>query len=132
MPEVSPALRWRRLWLLLAWSLCAMVMGLSLMPNPPALPEVRFSDKVGHLLAYGSLMFCFGQLYAHRWLVALLLALLGGAVEFLQQLTGRWFELTDMLANTLGVVGAWALLHFTPLGRALAWLESRTATAEQR
>ncbi len=120
-----PELRWRPFWLAAAWSLLVVVLTLSLMPKPPALPDVAFSDKYGHLLAYGSLMFCFGQLYPRRWLVALLLVVMGVGVEFLQQLTGRWFELADMLANTLGVLSLWGLLHLTWLGRSLAWLESR-------
>jgi len=52
------------------------------------------------------------------------LVLLGVALEFLQQRTGRQFDIADMLANALGVTlgGVTAL---TPMRDRLLWLERK-------
>ena len=77
----------------------------SLTPAPPSAPG---SDKVGHLAAYGALMFWFAQLYARRVAWAAGFVVLGVALEFAQSWTGyRSFEVNDMLANTAGVGLGW-------------------------
>jgi glycopeptide antibiotics resistance protein len=85
------------------------IVWLSLTPSPPHV-EFSESDKVGHVLAYGLLMFWFAELYARRILFALGFIAMGVGVEFIQGTLGyRTFDVVDMLANTLGVLAGWAL-----------------------
>ena len=50
---------------------------------------------------------------------------MGIGIEFLQGMTAtRHFEVIDMVANTSGVVLAWALAY-TWVGEVLPWLEKR-------
>ena len=117
-----------RLWLALGWAGVLIVIYLSLVPSSPEPFQVKYSDKIEHALAYGSLMLWFCQDYqrlAQRALVAVLLVALGISIEFLQGLTGyRSCELGDMLANTTGVLIGW-LSACTILGQAGIKLESR-------
>ena len=116
------------LWLVLGWVGILIVVYLSLVPSPPEPFHTRYSDKIEHALAYGSLMLWFCQGYqrlTQRALVAALLVILGVSIEFLQGLTGyRSCELGDMLANTTGVLVGW-LGACTILGQAGIKLESR-------
>jgi VanZ family protein len=99
-------LRFSLFWLLLGWAGVGTVIYLSLTSTPIDTTLVH-GDKLGHLLAYGVLMGWFVQLYQRRgWLVlhALFLVLMGVALEFLQGMTGRWFEYADMAANSIGVL----------------------------
>ncbi|HEX9803832.1 MAG TPA: VanZ family protein [Gammaproteobacteria bacterium] len=98
--------RFSRFWLLLGWAGVGAVIYLSL-TSTPIRTTLLYGDKLGHLLAYGVLMGWFVQLYQRRaWLVlhAIFLLLLGVSLEFLQGMTGRWFEYADMGANGLGVL----------------------------
>lgn len=63
-----------------------------------------------HFAAYGTLMAWFAYLYRRaptRALYAAGFVGMGIAIEFLQGLTGRHFEVADMFANTLGVILGW-------------------------
>jgi VanZ family protein len=94
------------------WLYAAAIVFLSLTPRPPQI-DVEYGDKLGHLLAYGLLMFWFCFLYRSRdarlaygigWIA------MGVALEFAQRATGyRSFEVADMIANSLGVLLAWGL-----------------------
>lgn len=94
------------------WAYAAALVFLSLTPKPPD-PGFEHGDKLGHLLAYGLLMFWFCVLYRHRstrlaygigWV------LLGVVLEFAQAATGyRSYELADMAANSLGVLLGWGI-----------------------
>jgi len=94
------------------WLYAAAIVFLSLTPRPPQI-EVEHGDKLGHLLAYGLLMFWFCFLYRYRytrlaygigWIA------LGVALEFAQAATGyRSYELADMAANSLGVLLGWGI-----------------------
>jgi VanZ family protein len=115
----------RRIWLLLGWGMVFSVIVLSLIPMEDVdLGEGR--DKVAHLVAYGSLTFWFGMLFAGRARqlgIAIALAAMGVAIEFLQGLTDyRTFEVADMVANAIGAALGWGLAQ-TPLGNALDWAE---------
>ena len=98
-----------------------MIVWLSLTPSPPTL-DIEEGDKLGHFLAYGSLMLWFCLLYARRASrigYALLWIGMGIGLEFAQgQLGYRSYELFDMVANTLGVVIGWALAFAIPAGLA--------------
>lgn len=98
--------RFSAFWLLLGWAGVGAVIYLSL-TSTPIRTTLLYGDKLGHLLAYGALMGWFVQLYQRRaWLVlhAIFLVLMGVSLEFLQGMTGRWFEYADMGANGLGVL----------------------------
>ena len=122
MTAVVP-LRFRRLWLALGWALVLAIVVLSLGPAPPVdLSEDR--DKLGHLIAYGTLMFWWSLLLPSlraRLAAALAFVLMGAALEVLQAMTdSRSGEVADALANAGGVA-----LGFTPLRGALYWAEAR-------
>ncbi len=102
----------------------AFIIVVSLIPIEADLGENR--DKIGHLLAYGGLMFWFAMLHP-GWLRQLALAIafsaIGVILEFLQGMSGyRSFEGADMLANSTGVVIGWALA-LSPLKYLLAGFE---------
>ena len=94
------------------WLWAAAIVFLSLTPSPPD-TGVEHGDKLGHLLAYGLLMFWFCFLYRYRytrlaygigWIAV------GIALEFAQGATGyRSFEVADMMANSLGVLLGWGI-----------------------
>jgi VanZ family protein len=113
----------RRLWLTLGWMGVVLVILLSLMPNPPQ-GHVRFEDKIGHVLAYFSLMFWFAQLHG-RWLPwALGFLALGAGLEGLQGLSGyREMSLNDLLANASGIGLGWLAAWRIP--RLLQTIEAR-------
>ncbi len=106
----SPDYRYAGLWWLIGWSLVALVVGLSLMPDPPEPVEFGYADKLEHLFAYGLMMVWFAQLVEryrqYRW--ALGLVALGIGLEFVQGWGGyRMFDGLDMLANSAGVLLGW-------------------------
>lgn len=82
---------------------------LSLTPSPPS---TRIGwDKVPHVLAYAALAFLLilalrpGRIGFVRLLISLgTILAYGVAIEFVQRITGRSFEVADMLANAVGAV----------------------------
>ena len=119
-------MRFRKLWLTIGYALGALIIFLSLTPGPPTL-DIEQGDKFGHLLAYGTLMFWFCQIYAtrrSRIAHALAFAAMGVALEFAQRATGyRHFDYLDMLANASGVALGWAAVRLTG-GETLRRLEN--------
>ena len=114
----------RKLWLSIGWLLVILVCYLSLVSDPPTIGALG-SDNVAHLLAYGTLMLWFLQLYpiSRQPIMAVGFVAMGILLEFLQGLTGvRSFEYADMLANTGGVMLGW-LLGKTRFSAALETLE---------
>jgi len=101
----------RRLFVAIGWALVGAILWLSLTPQPPHV-DFEQSDKVGHFIAYGGLMFWFCQLYRNtktRVAYAAGFIAMGIAIEFLQRATGyRSFEVMDMVANAIGVLLGWA------------------------
>jgi glycopeptide antibiotics resistance protein len=95
----------------------AAIVWLSLTSSPPKV-DFEQSDKVGHFLAYGTLMFWFSQLYVERntrILYAAGFAAMGVALEFVQgELGYRTYEVFDMYANALGVLLGWAAAAILP------------------
>lgn len=110
----DPAARvlyWHGLWLTIGWLLVIAVILLSLIKSPVSLPYPQ-SDKSGHLVAYGLLMYWFAQLYSkcvRRLAIALALLALGCTLELVQLTVGRYFEYADMVANGLGISLGWLL-----------------------
>lgn len=116
MNSFSPALL-RRFWLGIGWFGIALLLYLSLTPQPPEIP-VEHGDKFGHALAYAMLMYWWAQLSVSTrqrlWLAAGLIGL-GIAIEYVQGWTGlRTFDYFDMLADAVGVTFGGVLAAFTP------------------
>ena len=93
--------------------------------------EVRLvalvGDKVAHVGAFGLMMMLCAAIVTTRkataWIAFVLIAL-GIAIELAQSLTGyRDFEADDMLADTAGVLIAWAAAALS------AFLDSRRSSA---
>jgi VanZ family protein len=103
-------LRFQRLWHAVGFLLVALVIYLSLTPELPALARAP-GDKVGHVLAYATLMLWFAQLHSRvraRIALALAFVALGVGLEFAQRLTDyRSFDMQDMFADALGVALGW-------------------------
>lgn len=124
--------RLRKLWLAIGWLLVALVVYLSLKPGWLPLDALtndelghRFTYGISHVLAYGTLMLWFLQLYpvSRRPIIAICLIGLGGVLEALQGFTpDRDPDFLDLLADGAGVGLGW-LLGKTMLGNALEILE---------
>lgn len=111
--SVPPQFHYFLLWRLAGWGLVSIVLYLSLVPGPPKALDFAFSDKFEHFFAYSLLMGWFGQLYVLRLrqiFIAVALCLMGITVEFAQGWGGhRFFDMADMVANSLGVLLGWWL-----------------------
>jgi hypothetical protein len=109
---VPRPLHFDRLWRLAGWGFVALVIWLSLTPDPPQQAHLLDID-VGHLAAYAWLMFWFAQLradHASRRRTAVALVLLGVGLELLQGLTPyRTLSLGDMRDDAIGVAIGWGL-----------------------
>jgi VanZ family protein len=121
-------LRFRRLWISVGLVLLVLVAVGSMITFPSSFSAYMLHDKVLHTLAYASLMGWFSQIYRHdltRLVLVVGLVSMGICIEFLQALTPtRQFDVLDMVANTSGVVLAWALAY-TWVGEILAWIEGQ-------
>jgi VanZ family protein len=99
-----------RLWRAGGWLIIAVIVYLSIVPvfMPPDIPQ---GDKYQHLLAYGTLMGWWSQLYvegARRWKLALAFIALGATMEVVQSFTpNRYPEWLDIAANSTGVLLGW-------------------------
>jgi len=133
-------LRFKRLWVSIGLLLILGVFLGSVLSVPSAVQGFIYSDKLTHLVVYAALMGWFSQIYRHdltRLMLAISIALLGVGMEYLQGMVPqRQFEFADMVANSSGVLLAWALAY-TSVGNLLPWIESRlfpsaVALASQR
>lgn len=119
-------LRFRRLWIGVGILLVMAVTIGSVISLPTSVKAVMLQDKLVHALAYACMMGWFAQIYRHdltRLVFVVGLIVLGIAIEFVQGTTGyRQFDVLDMVANTSGVILAWALAY-TWVGNVLAWTE---------
>lgn len=121
-------LRFKRLWLAVGLLLILGVSFGSVLSVPASVQSVMLHDKLTHLLVYAALMGWFSQIFRHdltRLLLAVAIALLGVGMEYLQGMVPhRQFEVADMIANSSGVLLAWALAY-TSIGNILPWVENR-------
>ena len=108
----NPHMHYRLLWLLIGYAFIIFIFYGSLSSNPIEM-DVQFFDKISHALSYFVLMGWFAQLYHQvkvKAVLAVMFIAMGISIEYLQQAGGvRYFEINDMLANTLGVVIAFVL-----------------------
>ncbi|BBA36403.1 uncharacterized protein sS8_4473 [Methylocaldum marinum] len=124
--SARPPLRLARIWQGIGWLMVATVVWLSLTPDrfEPPTPLLTW-DKAQHALAYGSLMYWFGQAFQPHWRWPAFFLCLGIGLEFLQGVSGhRTFDAADILANSIGVGLGLALVR-TPLGRLLSAVDAR-------
>lgn len=124
----DPRLRYRTLWLMVGWLLVGGVVFLTLTPEPPDMRAMGVSDKFAHAAGYMGMMGWFIQIFhvpRTRLYTGILLVAMGVGLEILQGLQGtRVMEFADMLANSAGVLLAWALAH-TRCAFLLQWFENR-------
>lgn len=125
----------RRAWIAIGWVGVIAVVVLSLIPSPPQVLPMDQADKAEHMLAFGSLMFWFAQVYLPlraRLATAGLLVALGVAIEFVQGQTGyRSFEYADMGADCAGIFVGWVLAP-PRLANLYAWTERFLLTRKPR
>lgn len=125
-----PSHRLRKLWLSIGWALVVLVTYLSLGSGPLPIDTIARDERtlvygISHVLAYGTLMWWFLQLYpvSHRPIIALGLIAMGIVLEVLQGFTpDRDAEYLDVVANTAGVILGWSLGK-TRLSRTLERIE---------
>lgn len=115
-------------WFVMGCVLLLSIIYLSLTAHPPSIMRFSYGDKLGHFVAYGTLMLWFGQLFPSRlasYVCIILFTLMGMSLEVLQWLGGvRYFEYFDMAANFVGVLIGWWL--------ARKWLANLFVTIERR
>lgn len=123
-------LHFRKIWLLIGLALVGAVIYLSLTVSFPAYLVIGDDLKLNHILAYAVLMFYFAQLLINpraAWFIAVLLVIMGIALEYLQVQTGyRHFSYYDMLADYLGVSFGF-LISITSLKNSLAFIDNKIA-----
>jgi VanZ family protein len=119
-------LRYLKIWQMIGYLLVGLVILLSVI-SPSSNPELfKINDKVGHFLAYGTLMGWFAQWHEKSYFkyLAIIFIAQGVGLEIVQTfLPEREGSLLDILANSLGVLVAWGLAH-TFLGRLLLRFEN--------
>lgn len=115
----------------MGYGLILLVIYLSLTPFQPDIP-IEYGDKLGHGMAYTTLMVWFAWLYPDlrtRLVYAAGFLALGIALEFAQGLTEyRTFELADMAADAGGVALGW-IAALPPLPNLLVLMERRLLKA---
>jgi hypothetical protein len=121
-------LKREKLWVALGLAFVALVIFLSVTPDPVRAPTVD-NFKTGHIIAYTWCMLWFCQIWRdamHRLVITLCLIVLGIGLEFVQEVLPwhRDFAVADMVDDAIGV-GIGFALGFTPLANVLRWLEAR-------
>lgn len=116
---MGKTLEHRKFWIAGGMAFVALVIYLSVTPNPVAAPSWE-NFKLGHIAAYAWLMFWFAQLFSatrQRLGIAMTLWSMGIALEYVQDMVGRDFAYSDMVDDGIGVFAGW-LVAMTPLSRA--------------
>jgi VanZ family protein len=94
----------RTAWFLLSCALAVTVGVLTLMPEASNPVGPQGIDKVYHMVAFAALIFPTAMLRPKRCLAAGFLAILyGGMIEVIQPTFGRSADMSDLLADVLGV-----------------------------
>ncbi len=102
-------LRYRKLWLAASVLILTGILVLSALPGP-SLPAVRYSDKMGHFIAFVLLMVWFSGMFRFRVspLVALGLLVYGILIELLQTTVSyRYAEFADVVFDFSGILVGW-------------------------
>jgi len=97
-------------WLAVGCLYLAYIVYGSLTPDPIDV-QIDDFDKIMHFSAYALLMIWFAWIFykpSSRYIMAILFVALGVGLEFAQQAGGvRYFEYSDMIANSLGVLAGY-------------------------
>jgi VanZ family protein len=121
-------LRFIRLWLTIGFLLVGVVCFLTLTPSPPDMGDLPESDKIGHFVAYSTMMLWFGFIFLRgkRYTkIGLAFIVMGIVLESMQgMLEYRNFSYLDMCANACGVIIGW-LLARTRLADTLVFVEGK-------
>lgn len=120
--KTSADLKFRLLWLCIGYSLVALVAFLSLTNEPIDVGEqFLYIDKFYHFIAYFSLTAWFIQIYRgrfQRYLLFIVFIVMGCLFEYLQSFNvNRLVEISDMVANILGVVIGYLLSYSIKIKR---------------
>lgn len=98
------------IWWAIGFGGVVLLVVLELMPSPPSL-DVGPNGWADHALAYATLMAWFARLDPTRLFrarIAFALVAIGVVLECVQGLTTwRTFDVTDMMANAIGVAIGW-------------------------
>jgi VanZ family protein len=98
----------RKYLVAIGWLLVTAVVVLSLININAAMPDIKNGDKIGHFIAYFSLMTWFAWLYPKPWVrnvYAVGFIVMGGLMEVLQSFTPyRTADIEDFHVNTIGVI----------------------------
>ena len=106
---------YRKGMLFISWLAITVVLVGSLVPGSMVAPVFFVSDKLIHLGAYALLLGLFAPFYHQKTSVRIGIRLVafGVVIEFLQGGLGlRSFDGWDMVANAVGVISMWMVLHF--------------------
>ena len=98
----------------------AFTIGLATLTPVETLPNVSGSDKLYHLISFAILTLPIAIIRPNAmWIILSLSIAYGGAIEALQPLVNRNFELADLIADAcgavLGILGGKLLLSKTRL-----------------
>ena len=98
----------------------AFAIGLATLTPVETLPNVSGSDKLYHLISFAILILPIAIIRPNAmWIILSLSIAYGGAIEALQPLVNRNFELADLIADAcgavLGILGGKLLLSKTRL-----------------
>lgn len=93
-------------WLTLSFGLAATIAVLTLIPQVEMPAGPHGLDKLYHMAAFAALVFPTALLRPGRWRSAGFIAILyGGIIEIIQPAFGRSSDMSDLLADALGVAG---------------------------
>ena len=118
-------LKHKRFWIAVGLAFVLLVIYLSVTPRPLNVPKWG-GLNIGHMLAYGWLMFWFSQVFrrpGQRVAVFAAFWAMGIGLEYIQGMIGRDFSYLDMRDDGIGLVIG-AILAMTPLGNSLAMIEA--------
>ena len=94
----------RTVWLTLSFGLAGIIAVLTLIPQVEMPAGPRGIDKLYHVAAFAALVFPTALLRPGRWRSAGFIAILsGGIIEIIQPAVGRSSDMSDLLADALGV-----------------------------
>ncbi len=95
----------RTVWLILSLCLATIIAVLTLSPQVSMPVAAHGLDKLYHLAAFAALVFPTAMLRPRWWRSVSILAILyGGIIEIVQPVFGRSAEMSDLLADGLGVM----------------------------
>ena len=100
----------------IVWLMALFIISIGSLYPIDALPmgPGPINDKIMHGLAYmvvGFLAIFAAKFYWIEFVFMLISVLFGVVIEFLQPLTGRHFEIADMVANSTGILAAFIIVH---------------------